>query len=176
MSENITRPIIGIENRTAQEVFDIMVARIGATPLPVENVVGSYTHDLRSALAPFAQASDAFATNGPLDKVELECVVANLRIAKAVYQAEPRSSGEPVGYTNRRSIPLQVKERDAEFDIPVNLDSPSSPQALILSPAITDEMVNAAWNEGKRMGMTGLPSDFRSVLRAALSSPMGGGE
>lgn len=27
MSENLTRPIIGIENRTAQEVFDIMCAR-----------------------------------------------------------------------------------------------------------------------------------------------------
>lgn len=26
--ENITRPIIGIENRTAQEVFDIMVDRL----------------------------------------------------------------------------------------------------------------------------------------------------
>lgn len=40
MSENITRPIIGIENRTPQEVFDIMVARIGASPAPLPNVVG----------------------------------------------------------------------------------------------------------------------------------------
>lgn len=38
--ENITRPIIGIENRTAQEVFDIMVARIVACPSPLSNVMG----------------------------------------------------------------------------------------------------------------------------------------
>lgn len=39
MSVNITRPIVGIENRTAQEVFDIMVARIGASPSPSSNVM-----------------------------------------------------------------------------------------------------------------------------------------
>lgn len=33
MIDDLTRPIIGIENRTAQEVFDIMVARIGRAPV-----------------------------------------------------------------------------------------------------------------------------------------------
>lgn len=37
-----TRPIIGIENRTAQEVFDIMVDRIRASAGPV---VWVYEHE-----------------------------------------------------------------------------------------------------------------------------------
>lgn len=34
----------------------------------------------------------------------------------------------------------------------------------------TKEMVNAAWNKGKDLRMTGLPSDFRAVIEAALSA------
>jgi hypothetical protein len=36
---------------------------------------------------------------------------------------------------------------------------------------VTKEMVNAAWNRGKELGMTGLPRDFREVLVAALAAP-----
>lgn len=32
---------------------------------------------------------------------------------------------------------------------------------------VTEEMVNAAWNKGKALSMTGLPEDFRQVLEAA---------
>lgn len=35
--------------------------------------------------------------------------------------------------------------------------------------SITDGMVNAAWNKGKDLRMTGLPSDFRAVLDAAFA-------
>lgn len=38
---------------------------------------------------------------------------------------------------------------------------------------ITPEMVNAAWNKGKDLRMSGLPSDFRSVLEASLAEPAG---
>jgi hypothetical protein len=43
MSEDITRPIIGIENRTAQEVFDIMCDRIrlAGYPAPSTQMLGS---------------------------------------------------------------------------------------------------------------------------------------
>lgn len=34
MTDNLTRPIVGIENRTAQEVFDIMVDRIRRSGQP----------------------------------------------------------------------------------------------------------------------------------------------
>lgn len=34
--------------------------------------------------------------------------------------------------------------------------------------AITPEMVNAAWSKGKDLRMTGLPTDFRQVLEAAV--------
>ncbi|MGB3833752.1 MAG: hypothetical protein WA975_18025 [Mesorhizobium sp.] len=34
MTNDLTRPIIGIENRTAQEVFDIMCDRFRRAPLP----------------------------------------------------------------------------------------------------------------------------------------------
>ena len=37
-------------------------------------------------------------------------------------------------------------------------------------PAVTTTMVNAAWNEAKDRRMTGLPTDFRAVLEAALSA------
>jgi len=40
MTEKLTRPIIGIENRTAQEVFDMMCDRIRRTPAPEGEVVG----------------------------------------------------------------------------------------------------------------------------------------
>ncbi|CAH0339601.1 hypothetical protein [Rhizobium sp. CECT 9324] len=39
-NNDITRPIVGIENRTAQEVFDIMVDRIRRTPAPSPHVLG----------------------------------------------------------------------------------------------------------------------------------------
>jgi hypothetical protein len=39
--KNLTRPIIGIESRTAQEVFDIMTDRIlSALSAQVQNVAG----------------------------------------------------------------------------------------------------------------------------------------
>ena len=61
MSENITRPIIGIENRTAQEVFDIMVARIEATPAPSNNVAGSDSEsELADKLAEAIKERDHF--------------------------------------------------------------------------------------------------------------------
>ena len=40
MTQDITRPIVSIENRTAQEVFDIMVERLRRTPAPESQVVG----------------------------------------------------------------------------------------------------------------------------------------
>ena len=40
--------------------------------------------------------------------------------------------------------------------------------ALTTMQGITPEMVNAAWNKGKDLRMTGLPTDFRQVLEAAM--------
>lgn len=45
-------------------------------------------------------------------------------------------------------------------------------QPLFTRPAeqaVTKDMVNAAYNEGKNRGMTGMPNDFRAVLQAALA-------
>lgn len=42
--------------------------------------------------------------------------------------------------------------------------------ALSGASAVTPAMVNAAWNKGKDLRMTGLPADFRQVLEAALSA------
>ena len=39
-------------------------------------------------------------------------------------------------------------------------------------PAVTTTMVNAAWNEAKDRRMTGLPTDFRAVLEAALTDKL----
>lgn len=33
---------------------------------------------------------------------------------------------------------------------------------------ISSDAVNAAWNEAKRIGLTGLPNDFRRVVEAAI--------
>ena len=41
-------------------------------------------------------------------------------------------------------------------------------RAALSSTSVSADIVNAAWNEGKRRGMTGLPSDFRSVIEVAL--------
>ena len=40
--------------------------------------------------------------------------------------------------------------------------------ALTTMQGITPEMVNAAWSKGKDLRMTGLPTDFRQVLEAAV--------
>lgn len=37
---------------------------------------------------------------------------------------------------------------------------------------VSEEMVDAAWNKGKHLRMTGRPSDFRQVLEAAFTSPV----
>ncbi len=72
MSENITRPIIGIENRTPQEVFDIMVARIGASPAPLPNVVGDKPSiaslDERMIAAGMIPLSDLLSGETPLKR------------------------------------------------------------------------------------------------------------
>lgn len=47
--------------------------------------------------------------------------------------------------------------------------------ALTTMQGITPEMVNAAWNKGKDLRMTGLPTDFRQVLEAALQAVAAGG-
>lgn len=41
MANDLTRPIVGIENRTAQEVFDIMVDRFRRTPPPQAHLAGA---------------------------------------------------------------------------------------------------------------------------------------
>lgn len=46
----------------------------------------------------------------------------------------------------------------------------SAPSPSHAPGVVTAGMVNAAWNEGKRRGMTGDAKDFRMVLSAALAS------
>jgi hypothetical protein len=41
---------------------------------------------------------------------------------------------------------------------------------------VSTDMVNAAWNEAKTRRMTGLPTDFRDVLEAALAASPSAGE
>lgn len=41
--------------------------------------------------------------------------------------------------------------------------------------AVTEAMVNAAYNEGKSRSMTGMPNDFRAVVHAALKAAMEAG-
>lgn len=54
----------------------------------------SYIHDLRAALGPFAESSKRYEKHAPLDIAGGACRVADLRIAKAVHQAEPPATSE----------------------------------------------------------------------------------
>jgi hypothetical protein len=122
MSENITRPIIGIENRTAQEVFDIMVARIGATPPPLPIVMG---------VKP------------------LEWTTAALQHS---YGLVIRIGQTPFGAYHI------LKGRQGKFEVYFT--------TVPLSGAIDDEAEALAWAQ----------SDYERRIRAALPSPMEGGE
>jgi iron-sulfur cluster repair protein YtfE (RIC family) len=107
VSNDITRPIIGIENRTAQEVFDIMCDRvrylaqerdkykeeadrrtkeIEATYL-VQKRLKAEREELREALKPFAEmATDiehAHAGSDLLDVSTIPLPLGDLRRARA---------------------------------------------------------------------------------------------
>src|SRR5690348_11867738 len=95
--EALTRPIIGIENRTAQEAFDIMADRIKRAHLPAYTV----ERELREALEPFASQADYFSDIPGVvrthDNVELwqqpnyRCpiTVGDLRRARAALSRAP---------------------------------------------------------------------------------------
>lgn len=67
MAKRLTRPIIGIENRTAQEAFDIMCDRISRA-LPSEQPQPTHDADLREQIArlrELAEGERAECRHGP---------------------------------------------------------------------------------------------------------------
>ncbi|MGX1786893.1 hypothetical protein ACWIGM_09165 [Bosea sp. NPDC055332] len=64
----------------------------------------------------------------------------------------------------------------AEEIVKAYLGSARLSQAGAGGVVVTTDMVNAAWNEAKTRRMTGLPTDFRAVLEAALTASPSAGE
>jgi Lar family restriction alleviation protein len=66
-----------------------IMSALSTPPQPEQHLVRAYIHDLRVALAPFVEASRHYDKNGPLDMAHFAVRVCDLRIAKAVFDAQP---------------------------------------------------------------------------------------
>ncbi|MBB3313621.1 hypothetical protein FHT78_005415 [Rhizobium sp. BK196] len=78
---DLTRPIIGIENRTAQEVFDIMVSRINSTATPPPS---SHVRGIIEAAERLANAVDDMANAANMGMCDE--AIAQVREAIAAYR------------------------------------------------------------------------------------------
>lgn len=84
----------------------------------------------------------------------------------------------PVSEQRARTEAHALKALLAKLGSPANSSGSltSSDHVRDVGKMVTGEMVNAAWNAGKDRRMSGLPSDFREVLIAALLPPEGDGK
>ncbi len=135
------------------------------------------------ALCPFCSGKASLRNGGPGCSF-VQCDACNAT-------SDDRSEGSAIAAWNRRSSlsstpagvteALRCLEELANMPLGISLEDwsrLSSPILAALSstagpgeaPRVTGAMVNAAWNKGKDLRMTGLPSDFRQVIEAVLSS------
>lgn len=84
----------------------------------------------------------------------------------------------PVSEQRARTEAHALKALLAKLGSPANSSGSltSSKHVPDVGRMVTAEMVNAAWSAGKDRRMSGLPSDFREVLIAALVQPKGDGK
>ena len=190
---DLTRPIIGIENRTAQEVFDIMCDRIKlAPPAPAGRGDGPITkEDLADALDCFWNAAigEAHTRQAGMDVASIlaegiNAVSIRLKERAAMLAAAPEPPANSQGSLDGSGEPMMTDEEIAEYikengqpeDVFPYLRVPSTPVADPVKAQLVEALKPFACTCDSICEYHGMRSDWmrgrcdRDRARAALAA------